>query len=242
MPRRQDTPDSRQLAVDALAAYVRYQGGVVGEAALDDIVHYFRETLCDDTLTIGDIIDDYLPIAQAVVGSQHVVDRWQDDLRVICSAIDGLSVFEAVLPEDRDALADTLTTLSECLVVEIGGSTRIENGRINIARDVIEQGPTTTRFAILHELGHAIDHEATVPAAIKQAIRRSDHTDMRAAELFADAFAALALCVLGLSCETILDGARQALAGHESDGDHPDWGTRSDSIQKTIAGAVHGTR
>jgi hypothetical protein len=119
--------------------------------------------------------------------------------------------------------------------VKVGGRTENNGGVISVAKTVLEEGEDTALFALFHEIGHGVQTEGDIPKSIKDAILTSAESGARYGELFADAFAAIALKVIGRSPEQIMKGGEGALADHGEDSDHPDWPTRQVSIKKRLA-------
>ena len=93
--------------------------------------------------------------------------------------------------------------------VIIGGRTENKGGVVNVARTVVSSGEDTALFALFHEIGHGVQTEGDIPDSVKLAIYdNQQESGARYGELFADAFAAIALSASGRSSKQIIDGAQ----------------------------------
>jgi hypothetical protein len=221
-----------------LATYVRSQGGVVStvnQLVQGDVCRYFRQVMFDNDLTPDDILADYLPVAKKFAEAQFAVTNWRNTLKAFQVKIHSMHLFRDVPQTERQAFVSAVAAMLGRMTVQIGGRTENNGGVISVARTVIGEGENTASFALFHEIGHGVQTEGDVPKSIKDAILTSTETGARFGELFADAFAAIALKVVDRSPEQILDGAEGALSDHGEDSDHPDWPTRKSSIQTTLA-------
>jgi hypothetical protein len=220
-----------------LGTYVRAMGGVVStvnQLVQGDVCHYFRQIMCDVDMTPDEIIADFLPVAKNYVEAQFSVTNWRNTLNAFQVKVHSLHLFRDVPEVERKAFVGVVVEMLGRMNVEIGGRTENNGGVISVAKAVISEGENTAIFALFHEIGHGVQTEPDVPKSIKDAIFTSSETGARFGELFADAFAAIALRAIGRSPEQIMNGAKGALSDHGEDADHPDWPTRKNSIRTTL--------
>ncbi len=236
------TPAAQLEAIrqwQTLASYVRYLGGKVGSAprtAPQEVLAYFRNLLADPDLTEQDILHDHLPAAQRYAEVASALANWRQSLKSFQSQIHALAALSVVPLADRNKFVEVIGDFLGRMSVQLGLRTENYSGVINISRTVIDGGADTAMFALFHELGHGVQTEHDVPSSVKQAIYTSTEQGAKFGEMFADAFAALALSAIGCSLEQVLRGAEGALADHGEDGDHPDWSVRRESIRAIVSG------
>lgn len=227
--------DSRNW--QTLASYVRLQGGQVGTSPRlipDEVTRYFRGILMDDDLQPADILQDHLANAQRAVEAQSAVSNWRNQLKAFQVRIDSLPELKTLAPGDRLKFSTVILEMIGRLSVTIGGKTENMGGVISVAKTVIVNGTATAMFALFHEFGHGVQTEGDIPGSVKDALFTSSVKGAKFGELFADAFAAIALRALGKARDEILTGAKGALEDHGDDGDHPDWPTRELSIKDVL--------
>lgn len=221
-----------------LASFVRLQGGTVGTVPRlipDEVVKYYRTVLMDNDLTPANILEDFLEPAQRAVAAQFAITNWRNHLKAVQVRAETLPGVGALPTGDKTKFSTALVEMIGRLSVTIGGNTENMGGVISVAKTVIMEGEDTAMFALFHEFGHGVQLESDVPKSVKDALFTSTETGARFGELFADAFAALALRAIGRSTEQIRAGARGALADHGEDSDHPDWPTREGVINTALA-------
>lgn len=221
-----------------MANYVKDQGGDVNptnpKLVQQQVCQYFSDILYME-LKPQEVLDEYLETAKKYVQGKFVITNWQNYLNSFKGCVNTLTVFNGASSQHRNAFVTALTAMAARMTVRIGGRTENKGGEINVARSVVGEGEDTALFALFHELGHGVQTEGDIPAEIKNAIFTSTtESGARFGELFADAFAALALKTTGLSVQRILKGAEGALADHGSDADHPKWDTRRNSINAVL--------
>jgi hypothetical protein len=236
------TNPTRQLAAirnwQTLASYAQFQGGNVRTAnqfLQDDVVNYFRTVMYDNDMTPDEVLNEYLPVAKKYVQGQFVVTNWRNTLKAFQVQIHSMHLFSRVSVLDRKAFVSAMVSMLGRLTVRSGGSTENNGGVISIAATVITESEDTAMFALFHEIGHGVQTENDIPKSIKDIILTTSETGGRYGELFADAFAAIALKAIGRSPEQISKGAERALSDHGEDSDHPDWATRQNNINATVA-------
>ncbi len=234
-----------------LANYVNYLGGNVdlhGRLAAPDGVRMIGSSsiprqICDyfsalmfDPHTEKMVLDDYLPTARTVYAAQQAVTAWYPSAKLFHDRIHHLHRFSTVAVLDRTAFSSAFLAIIGRMSVSIGGTTENAGGAVSVAKSVIEAGEDTALFALFHELGHGVQTESEVPASVKAAILTTHETGKRYGEVFADAFAVIALRAIGRTPQQVRAGAEGALADHGDDADHPDWPTRLASMQSVDPG------
>ncbi len=157
---------------------------------------------------------------------------WSAVLGRFCAGISEVPALAEVPPADLAALAAALTELRGSLRVVRGPITQNLGGTIHLAPDVVAAGPEASLFAILHEIGHAVGFDPSVPDAVKRAVYPGARASLREAELFADAFAAVVMEQGGVDRPRILAAARALLEGDPGDEDHPPWSAREAALRQ----------
>lgn len=221
-----------------LASYVKDLGGNVNPAnprlIEQQVCSYFSGIIYVE-LQPQEVLENYLATAKKYVQAKFTITNWKHYLNAFKGCVDTLSIFSGVSQEHRKSFVSALTNMATRMTVQIGGRTENNGGDISVARSVISEGEDTALFALFHELGHGVQTEGDIPTEVKNAIYAStSESGARFGELFADAFAALALKATGWQVNKILGGATGALANHGSDADHPDWPTRRSNINAAL--------
>ncbi len=222
-----------------LATYCRDQPGGQGVSPSPRLVRagvcaYFSKVMFME-YSEKDVLDDFLEIAKRYCDAKFMVTNWRHYLTPFEARVGKLPRFKSLTSQERDQFLTAIRAMKARLSVVVGGRTENVGGIINVARTVVQEGEDTALFALFHEIGHGVQTEGDIPGNVKDAIfTHKTETGTRFGELFADAFASIALSACGRSPKQIMSGAEGALADHGSDADHPDWPTRKENIYNCL--------